>query len=257
MKGLKDHGIKFDKAAMFGRHIASLGDILPKSSTGKAIRDAAIQTGINPLDPRRIIETADQWPHLTLEEQHTVLASFQDGVSLMNEKGFITEDEMTDLKIPWGRHEKEINRTDLVLSRWRACDLSSPKVVAIREQKKKEKAAEDVAKEQRRIERAANKLAAQHAAVERAAKKAADDAEKLKKGEKIWAGFCRAGFLTHRDANKVDKQLNKNPELICVLRYLEYGGSTEAQPPLTKRPTLLKILKEYEIPQKFRSQPVS
>ena len=83
MNGLKHHGIKFDKAAMFGRHIASLGDILPKSFTGKAIRDAAIQTGINPLDPRRIIETADQWPHLTLEEQHTVLASFQDGVSLI------------------------------------------------------------------------------------------------------------------------------------------------------------------------------
>lgn len=256
MGGLKDVGIKFEKAPMFGRHISSLDNFLPKSYTGKAIRDAGIRCGMEPLDPRRVFETAGQWPHLTLEGQHAVLGAYPAGVNLMHANGFISEDEMTDMGIPWGRHEKKINRTDLVMSRWRACDLSSPKVIAIREQKKKEKAAEEVAKAQRRIEKAANKLAAQQAAEERAAKKAVDDAEKLKKGGKIWAEFCRAGFLTHRNASIVDKQFTKNPDLINVLKFLEYDGSTEAQPPLTKRPTLLKILKEYKIPQKFISQSV-
>ena len=65
-------------------------------------------------DSRCIFETASQWTHFPLAEQHSSLGRIQDGVTLMQAQGFISEDEMIDMGMP-----PLCNRTDLALSRRR------------------------------------------------------------------------------------------------------------------------------------------
>ena len=61
-------------------------------------------------DSRRVFETAGQWPHLSLAEQHSVLGSFQYGVSLMHDDGSISEDDLTHTYMGM---PPLINRSDL------------------------------------------------------------------------------------------------------------------------------------------------
>ena len=228
------------------------GMIAPRAFNARAFKSAADEIGISPLVPRKVIETAGQWRHLTLTQQHTVLSAFEEGVTNIQSDGFMSDLKMTDMGIPFGRFENEkLEREALCLSRWRACDLSAPRVIEIRQKKIEEREIEEAEKELRRIEKERNQLAARIAAQERAAKKAAVDAEKIEKGKEIWKSFVGAGYVVHRDITKVDKKFTHVQDLVNLLRFLEYDGSTEAQPPMTKLPTLQKILKNYDIPHKF------
>ncbi len=67
-------------------------------------------------DSRCIFETASQWTHFPLAEQDSSLGRIQDGVTLMQAQGFISEDEMIDMGMPPLCTD---HRTDLALSRRR------------------------------------------------------------------------------------------------------------------------------------------
>ena len=230
--------------------------IFPRAFNIMSIIKAARKTGLDPFNPRLIIESSGQWSRLSQEQQRSVLAAYPKCVDLYVEKGYVTEEELEEMNIPWGTLEKKEKRHELSLHRWRATHLTSPEVLRVRAQRIQNRIQEEREKEQKRQENERKKAEQRALAGEKAQKRLQDEKVRLEKSKEIWRDYVAAGFLQHRSVLEVSKKtkgITKVPDLIGVLKYLNYDGSTTAEEGSTQRPTLVKILEGLEIPAEFLS----
>ena len=129
--------------------------------------------------------------------------------------------------------------------------MTNPEVLKVRAQRIQNRIQEEREKEQKRQENERKKAEQRALAGEKAQKRLQDEKVRLEKSKEIWRDYVAAGFLQHRSVLEVSKKtkgITKVPDLIGVLKYLNYDGSTTAEEGSTQRPTLVKILEGLEIP---------
>ena len=129
-----------ERKKMLGKAVYTLRRTIPSAFTMEEVEKAADKACQCPFDKWRMLKKCHQWGDgcLTQQETDTIKAKYEELLEIMTRDGFVTDTKMTEVGIPWGRFEPQIERTALPTHRCRAMRLCSEVVSQERAAKAKE-----------------------------------------------------------------------------------------------------------------------